>query len=163
MATRSRHPLFSASLAILAPHAEKICASPELGSCVQVMQELPNELRAPEAVAAFVARMREFDRTVDADHLRLILGRELGENGPQPGLEKVAELVALTDQAEILGGAGGGLLSGELRDVASGNAEDPVATVASIQARGGGAGQVAADSACICKRRCWTGAGERDH
>lgn len=61
------------------------------------------------------------------------LGRDLGENGPQPGLEKAPDLVPLTDQAEVLAGCASGLLAAELRDVAAGNAEDPVATVASIQ------------------------------
>lgn len=176
VATRSRHPLFCASLALLEPHAEQICSAPELGTCVQIMQaragsrrepkqtssscrrsaawhrhdstsdtrpaneprcfqpqEIPNELKSPEAVSAFASRLQAWSAKVDAEHLRLILGRELGENGPQPGLEKAPDLVPLTDQAEVLAGCVAGLLAGELRDIAAGNAEDPVATVESIQ------------------------------
>lgn len=133
MATRSRHPLFCASLALLEPHAEQICGTPELGSCVQVMQEIPNELKSPEALAAFASRLQAWSKQIDAEHLRLLLGRELGENGPQAGLEKAHDLAPLTDQAEVLSGCVGGLLAAELRDVASGGGEDPVAMVAPIQ------------------------------
>lgn len=104
VSTRDRHALFCAALALLQPAQERICAALEMGNAVELMQALGGELKAPEAQSAFLERMGGYAGTLNAQSLRLAVGRELGEHGPVPGLERAEDLVQLTDIVELFRG-----------------------------------------------------------